>query len=58
MKKNKGFTLVEVIVAVALLGVITVPIMSTLVRTAQINAKARNVQSDGRNPGVYHGRSY
>jgi prepilin-type N-terminal cleavage/methylation domain-containing protein len=46
MKKRHGhgFTLVEIIVAVAILGVITVPIMSVLVRTTQINARARNVQ--------------
>jgi prepilin-type N-terminal cleavage/methylation domain-containing protein len=45
MKKHqRGFTLVELIIAVALLGIVTVPIMSVLVRTSQLNARARNVQ--------------
>jgi prepilin-type N-terminal cleavage/methylation domain-containing protein len=42
--RRKGFTLVEVIVAVALLAVVTVPIISSMVRTTQINSKARLVQ--------------
>ncbi len=45
-KKNKtaGFSLIEIVVAVALLGIVTVPIMSAMIRTAQINQKARNLQ--------------
>lgn len=42
--KRKGFTLVEVIVAVALLAAVTVPIISVMVRTTQINSRARLVQ--------------
>lgn len=42
--KRAGFTMVELIIAVAILGVVTVPIVSSMMRTAQINAKSRALQ--------------
>lgn len=46
MSKNrrKGFTLVEVIIAVALLAIVVMPVASVMVRTAQLNARARTLQ--------------
>lgn len=40
-KKNSGFTLVEVLVAVAILAVVTIPIIQSFVSVAQVNGKAR-----------------
>ena len=40
-KKNSGFTLVEVLVAVAILAVISIPIIQSFVSVAQVNGKAR-----------------
>ena len=40
-KKNKGFTLVELIVAVAILAVIVTPLLGNFVQSAKINQKAR-----------------
>ncbi|MCR5743013.1 MAG: type II secretion system GspH family protein [Lachnospiraceae bacterium] len=42
--RTAGFSLVEIIIAVAILGIVTVPVMTSLVRTAQINQKARILQ--------------
>ena len=41
LKNNKGVTLVEVLVATALLAVATTPILSALVTSARIEAKSR-----------------
>ena len=40
-KKNHGFTLVEVLVAAAILSVMVTPILSSFVAIARVNAKAR-----------------
>lgn len=40
-KKNSGFTLVEVLVAVAILAVVTIPIIQSFVSVAQVNGKSR-----------------
>lgn len=40
-KKNSGFTLVEVLVAVAILAVVSIPIIQSFVSVAQVNGKAR-----------------
>lgn len=38
---NKGVTLVELIIAVAILGIVVTPLLHTFVTSARINAKAR-----------------
>ena len=43
-RKNSGFTLVEVLVAVAILAVVSVPIIQSFVSVAQINSKSRRRQ--------------
>lgn len=46
MKKkvnNKGFTLVEVIIAVAILGIVMIPIFQNLITSSRINQKGRKV---------------
>ena len=40
-KKNSGFTLVEVLIAVAILSVVSIPILQSFVSVAQVNAKSR-----------------
>ena len=40
-KKNRGFTLVEVLVAAAILSLVVTPILSSFVSIARINAKSR-----------------
>ena len=40
-KKNRGFTLVEVLVAAAILSLVVTPILSSFVAIAKINAKSR-----------------
>ncbi|MBR4760268.1 MAG: prepilin-type N-terminal cleavage/methylation domain-containing protein [Lachnospiraceae bacterium] len=41
MKKNSGFTLVEVIIAVAILAVAAAPMISNFVKSGTVNMKAR-----------------
>lgn len=40
-RKNKGFTLVEVLVAAAILSILVPPILSSFVAIAKVNAKSR-----------------
>ena len=40
-KKNQGFTLVEVLVAAAILSLVVTPILSSFVTIARVNAKSR-----------------
>lgn len=40
-RKNKGFTLVEVLVAAAILSILVPPILSSFVAIARVNAKSR-----------------
>ena len=40
-KRNRGFTLVEVLVAAAILSLVVTPILSSFVTVARINAKSR-----------------
>ncbi len=40
-KKNRGFTLVEVLVAAAILSLVVTPILSSFVTIARVNAKSR-----------------
>lgn len=40
-RKNKGFTLVEVLVAAAILSILVPPILSSFVAVARVNAKSR-----------------
>ena len=40
-QSNKGFTLVEVLVAILILAIIVVPLLSAFVMSAKTNAKAR-----------------
>lgn len=40
-KKNSGFTLVEVLIAVAILAVVSIPIIQSFVSVAQVNGKSR-----------------
>lgn len=48
MKKNKGFTLVELIIAVAILAIIAAPLLGNFVQSAKMNQKARQ-NLDGMN---------
>lgn len=41
LKSNKGFTLVEVLIAIAILAIIVVPLLRAFVVSANTNAKAR-----------------
>lgn len=41
---NKGMSLVEVIIAVALLTIVIIPVMRSFVYSARVNAKARTLQ--------------
>lgn len=41
---NKGMSLVEVIIAVALLAIVIIPVMQSFVYSARFNAKARTLQ--------------
>ena len=43
-KENKGFTIVEVIIAVAMLAIVSIPILGSFAQSAKYNAKARNIQ--------------
>lgn len=40
-KKNSGFTLVEVLIAVAILAIISIPLMQSFVSAAKVNGEAR-----------------
>ena len=42
-KQNKGFTLVEVLIAITILGIIVVPLFQAFVTSANTNAKAKRV---------------
>lgn len=42
---NKGFSLVEVLVAMVILAIISVPILSSFSRAAKVNAKARRQEN-------------
>lgn len=43
--KNKGFSFVELLVAIAILGIISLPIASSFALSAKIDAKARETYS-------------
>lgn len=43
VKKNMGFTLVEVVVAIALLVIVVTPIMNSFITSARVNRNARKV---------------
>ena len=40
-KNNKGFTLTELIIAVAVLGIVISPLVANFIQSARINKKAR-----------------
>lgn len=40
-KRNSGFTLVEVMIAVAILAIISIPVLQSFVSVAQVNSKSR-----------------
>lgn len=42
IKNNKGFTLVELLIAVVILAAITIPFVANFVLTSKVNQKARN----------------
>lgn len=42
-KQNKGFTLVEVLIAITILGIIVTPLLHAFVTSANTNAKARRI---------------
>lgn len=44
-RNNKGFTLVELLVAVTILAIIVVPFMQSFVTAAKTNAKAKKIQN-------------
>ncbi len=46
VKNNKGFSLVELLVSMAILAIVIGPILSNFVTAARVNAKARRVQNE------------
>lgn len=42
--KNRGYTLIELIVAIAILAIIAIPLMHGFVTSARMNAKAREIE--------------
>ncbi len=44
-RHNQGFSLVEVLVAMAILAIISLPILTSFANSAKINAKARRVEN-------------
>ena len=42
---NSGFSLVEVLVAIVILAIISLPVLSTFSNAARINAKARRTEN-------------
>ena len=44
-KQNMGFSLVEVLVAIVILAIISLPVLSTFSNAARINAKARRTEN-------------
>lgn len=44
-KNNQGFTLVEVLIAMAVLAIVSIPILSTFANASRINAKARRIEN-------------
>lgn len=44
-RKNGGFTLVEILVAITILGIIVVPFMHSFVTASRTNAKAKKLQN-------------
>ena len=44
-RNNSGFTLVELMIAIAILGVIVGPFMHSFVTAARTNAKAQQIQN-------------
>ena len=44
-KFNKGFSLIEVLVAMAIITLISIPLLRTFVTSAQINTKAKKLQN-------------
>lgn len=44
-RNNKGFTLVELLIAIAILGIIVGPFMKSFVTAAKTNAKAQQIQN-------------
>ena len=43
-KDNKGFTLLEIIVAIMILSIVSIPLIHTFVTSAKVNQKAKRVQ--------------
>ena len=46
MKNNKGFSLVELLVSIAILAIVIGPILNNFVTAVRVNAKARRVQNE------------
>lgn len=42
-RNNQGFTLIEVLISIVILGLIVVPVCSSLVMATRINAKAESI---------------
>ena len=42
---NRGFSLVEVLVAIVILAIISLPVLSTFSNAARINARARRTEN-------------
>lgn len=42
-KQNKGFTLIEVLIAITILGIIVIPLLHAFVTSANVNAKSKRI---------------
>ena len=46
IKNNKGFSLVELIISIAILALVSGPLLNNFVTAIRVNVKARRVQSE------------
>ena len=44
-KQNMGFSLVEVLVTLALISVLSIPLIQTFINPARVNGKAKSMQN-------------
>ena len=53
-RKNSGFTLVELLIAITILGIIVGPFMHSFVTASRTNAKAQQIQNATLLANIFH----